>query len=68
VGEPTARRTEVIAHAMLTELRARREYLDRAEDLASVSITVRLQDGAVQVRAVEYADQRIVGRRGLTGH
>ena len=60
------RRTELIAQAVLTELRARRGHIDATDDLVSVSITVRLQDGGQRVRSVEYADQRIVAKRGAT--
>jgi hypothetical protein len=60
-------RTELIAQAMLQELRARRDYLDRAEHISAVTITVRLQDGGERVRAVEYADQRVVARRPQEG-
>lgn len=59
-------RTELIAHAMLTELRLRRAHVDATGDIVSVSITVRLQDGGNRVRSVEYSDQRIVAKRGGT--
>ncbi len=56
--------TELLAHAILDELRQRRTYLDAAEALSSVTVTVRLQgEPTLRVRSVEFSDQRIVARR-----
>lgn len=57
-------RTEAIQQAILAELRRRRLTIDASEHLSSVTITVRLQDGPVPVRAVTYEDQQVVSRRG----
>jgi len=57
--------TELLAHAILDELRQRRAYLDNAEALSSVTVTVRLQEApTLRVRSVEFTDQRVVARRG----
>lgn len=57
-------RTEAIQQAILAELRRRKSTIDASEHLSSVTITVRLQDGPMPVRAVTYEDQQVVSRRG----
>lgn len=57
-------RTEAIAAAIMEELRRRRQMIDSDDgSLASITVTVKLQDAAEQVRAVIVEDQRIVARR-----
>jgi len=56
--------TELLAHAILDELRQRRAYLDKAEALSSVTVTVRFRDRpTTRVWSVEVSDQRNVAHR-----
>lgn len=58
-------RTEAICRAMLEELRRRRAFLDGTADLASITMTVKLDIGndTDPVRAVYWEDQRVMTRR-----
>lgn len=56
-------RTEAIQRVILAELQRRRLMIDENDHLSSVTITVKLQDGPLPVRAVTYEDQQVVSRR-----
>ena len=55
-------RTDAIQRAIVAELQRRRATIDDSRYLSSVTISVRLQDGPVPVRAITYEDQQIVAR------
>jgi len=60
-------RTDTIVRAIVAELHRRRALLDDGDDLASVTITVKLQVGPHAIRAVNVEEQRIVARRYSNG-
>lgn len=57
-------RTDAIQRALLEALNRHRAIIDSSPELASVTLTVKLQDGPDPVRAVNYEDQRVVAKRG----
>lgn len=60
-------RTEAICRAIIDELRKRHASIDSAIGLVSVAITVKLQDGPNQIRAVIYEDHTLQARSSRVG-
>lgn len=56
-------RTAAITAAIRKELSERTELIDRAEDLAEVTITVKLQAGTSWVRGVVWQEERVCRQR-----
>ncbi len=57
MAEPT--RTGAILAAVTKQLEQRRTLLDRADDLGTVTITVRLMAGTITVRSTEVIEQHV---------
>lgn len=56
-------RTAAITAAIRKELGERTELIDRAEDLAEVTITIKLQAGTSWVRGVVWQEERVCRQR-----
>ena len=56
-------RTDAIQAAFWEILNRHRAIIDAADDLAAITLSVKLQNTQDPVRAVTYEDQRIMGRR-----
>lgn len=57
-------RTDAVVRAVVAELQRRRAIIDSSDSLIAISVSVKLQEGPVPVRAVTYEDQQLVTRRG----
>ena len=55
-------RTSAIIAAVLQQLEARRGLLDRASDLESVVITVKINTGTTAVRSTAFSEQHVSRR------
>jgi hypothetical protein len=56
-----------VLRAMQRELAQRTKHLDDSDDIAEVTITVRLNAGTTWVRGVEYKDLRVYRARQQEG-
>lgn len=56
-------RASVILNALAQEVRMRASIIDKDDELAEVTVTVKLQAGTTWVRGTEYHEERISRRR-----
>lgn len=56
-------RSEVIVQALAREVRQRAASIDGSDDVAEVTVTVKLQAGTTWVRGTVYQEQRVVRSR-----
>ena len=58
-----ASRTDAVLRAVREDLERRRLQLDAADDVVSITLTIKLQVGTAWVRGTRYEEERLAARR-----